>query len=104
MRETLSNKMGAETITAQTSATLRGLEHKVPNGEAKNFLKEMVDCFEVGANRAAILMAWILAKNTDRRVKVGSVSHRDDFIEMPESKFIEFVGLRRSFRMMFAKY
>ena len=111
MREALSEKLGAQTITAQTSATLRGLEHKMPEGADKEFLKETIDCFEAGANRAAIVMAWILAidhrfdyilvhklsefntslaKNTDKRVKVASVSHRDDFTEMPESKFIEF--------------
>lgn len=111
MRETLSKKLGAETITAQTSATLRGLEHKMPIGANKDFLKEAIDCFEVGANRATILMAWILAidhlfayilahklnefnavlaQNQDRSVKVRLIVQRDDFTEMPENKFIEF--------------
>lgn len=49
IREALSRKLGAETVTAQTSATLRGLEHKIPAGADKEFLKEAIDCFEVGA-------------------------------------------------------
>lgn len=111
MREALSQKLGAETTTSQTSATLRSLEHKMPAGSAKEFLAETLDCFEAGANRATIVMAWILtlhhlsdyifkhkladfnaalAKNTDKRVKVGAVTQRDDFSDIPEGKFIEF--------------
>lgn len=47
MREALSKKLGAETVVAQTSATLRGLETKLPAGADKEFLKEAVDCFEM---------------------------------------------------------
>jgi len=111
MREALSEKLGAEKITAQTSATLRGLELMMPEGGAKNFLKETIDCFEAGANRATIVMTWILAmdhlfayilahkladfnaalaKNTDKSVKVKVITQRDDFTEMKEAKFIEF--------------
>jgi hypothetical protein len=110
MREALSRKLGAEMVTAQTSATLRGLEHKLPEGADREFLKEAVDCFEVGANRATIVMVWILAMdhlfayilahklvefngalslNTDKSVKVKVITQRDDFSEMKESKFIE---------------
>ncbi|BBE32736.1 hypothetical protein [Sphingosinicella microcystinivorans] len=108
MREALSKKLGAETVTAQTSATLRGLEHKLPAGADKEFLKEAINCFEIGANRAAIVMTWILAMdhlfayilahkladfNTalskDKGVKITSVSKRDDFTEIKETKFIE---------------
>lgn len=110
MREALSRKLGAEKVTAQTSATLRGLEHNLPEGGDKDFLKEAVDCFEAGANRATIVMVWILAMdhlfahilahklaefnaalalNTDKSVKVKVITQRDDFSEMKESKFIE---------------
>lgn len=110
MREVLSRKLGAKKVTAQTSATLRSLEHKLPEGGDKDFLKEAVDCFEAGANRATIVMVWILAMdhlfahvlkhklaefnaalalNTDKRVKVKMITQRDDFSEMRESKFIE---------------
>ena len=110
MREALSRKLGAEKITAQTSATLRGLEHKMPDGADKDFLKEAINCFEAGANRAAIVMAWILAmdhlfayilvhkltefngalaQSNDKSVKVRIITQRDDFTELKESKFIE---------------
>ncbi len=108
VREALSKKLGAETVTAQTSATLRGLEHKLAAGADKDFLKEAIDCFEIGANRAAITMTWILAidhlfayilahrlrefnaaLSKDKGVKITSVSQRDDFTEIKETKFIE---------------
>lgn len=108
MREALSRKLGAETMTAQTSATLRGLEHKLPAGANKEFLKEAIDCFEIGANRAAIIMAWILAMDhlfayilahklgdfnaalaKDKGVKIDTITQRDDFTEIKETKFIE---------------
>ncbi len=110
MREALSKQLGAEKVITQTSATLRSLEHRVPDGADKEFLREAIDCFEAGANRATIIMAWILtldhlftfilanklaefnaelAKNTDRSVKVKVITQRDDFTEMKESKFIE---------------
>ena len=108
MRELLSKKLGAEQFTVQTSTTLRGLEHKVPEGGAKEFLEETIDCFEVRANRATIIMAWImvvdhlfayilkhrlaefnLTLSKDRGVKLNAIVQRDDFMEMKESKFIE---------------
>lgn len=108
MREELSKKLGAETVTAQTSATLRSLEHKLPAGADKEFLKEAIDCFEIGANRATIVMTWILAMDhlfayilahkrddfnaalsNDKGVKINVVSQRDDFTEIKETKFIE---------------
>lgn len=110
MREALSKKLGAETTTSQISSTLRSLEHKVPAGGAKEFLAETLDCYEVRANRATIVMAWILAvnhlfdyiikhrliefnavlaKNADKRVKVSIITQRDDFSDIPEGKFIE---------------
>lgn len=108
MREALSKKLGAETVTAQTSATLRGLEHKLQAGADKEFLKEAIDCFEIGANRAAIIMTWILAMDhlfayiiehkladfnlalsKDKGVKISAVAQRDDFTEIKETKFIE---------------
>jgi hypothetical protein len=108
MREALSRKLGAETVTAQTSATLRGLEHKLPAGANKDFLKEAIDCFEIGANRAAIIMAWILTMDhlfayilahklgdfnaalaKDKGVKIDTITQRDNFTEIKETKFIE---------------
>lgn len=111
-REELSRMLGAETVVAQTSVDLRKLEGRLSPGSAKDFLKETIDCFEAGANRATIVMCWILAvdhlisfvlkhhlvafntvlaANNDRTVKVKNVSSRDDFSDIPEGKFIEFL-------------
>lgn len=111
MKEALAKKLGAETVTVQTSIELRRLEASFPEGSKKDFLKETIDCFEAKANRAAIVMCWILtldhlfeyilskklaefntvlSKNTDKRIKVKIITKRDDFTEIPESKFIEF--------------
>ena len=111
-REELSQKLGAERIVAQTSTELRKLEGRMQPGSTKDFLKETIDCFEAGANRATIVMCWILTldhlidyvlthhlnafngvlvKNNDKRVKLTSVDTRDDFGEIPEGKLIEFL-------------
>jgi hypothetical protein len=111
-REALSRMLGAEKVVVQTSAELRTLEARFVAGSTKDFLKETIDCFEAGANRATIVMCWILsidhliahvlkhhvaafnavlASNTDKRVKVSSISTRDDFSDIPEGKLIEFL-------------
>ncbi|HBM87122.1 MAG TPA: hypothetical protein DD437_01125 [Rhodobiaceae bacterium] len=80
----------------------------MPEGGAKDFLKETIDCFEAGANRATITMAWILAVDhlfahilnhkliefnaaltKDKGVKLSAIAQRDDFTELKETKFIE---------------
>jgi len=110
-REQLSKQLGAEHVVVQANAEPRKLEAKMSPGPAKDFLKETIDCFEIGANRATIVMCWILAidhlisyvmahhltafnvalgKNTDKRVKVTGITTRDDFSDIPENKLIEF--------------
>lgn len=109
-REELSRMLDAEKVVVQTSVELRKLEARFGAGSTKDFLKETIDCFEAGANRATIVMCWILsidhliahvlkhhvaafnavlASNTDKRVKVSSISGRDDFSDIPEGKLIE---------------
>ena len=110
-RENISKQLGVEKIVLQTSIELRSLEANFPEGKGKDFLSETIDCYEAGAERATIVMCWILtlnhlfdyvlkhrlidfntalAKNTDKRIKISQVKCRDDFTEMPEGKFIEF--------------
>jgi hypothetical protein len=110
IRSQLSDLLDMDSSANQTSKDLRMLEAKVPPGAEKGFLSETIRCFEVGANRAAIVMCWILAmehlyefvfankltefnaelvKVTDRRVKVSQVHIREDFDDIPEGKFIE---------------
>jgi len=83
----------------------------VKNPLENDFLNEAIDCFEIGAYRASIVMVWnltvdhlyeyvlaneltnfniALSKNTDKRIKITSVLKKDDFGEVPEGKFIEF--------------
>lgn len=107
-REAISKKLGVEKVTTQTSSTLRELERKVPEGNRKEFLRETIDCFEAGANRATITMAWILAVDhlfahilehrlvefnvslaKNKGVKLNAVTQRDDFTDIKESVFVE---------------
>lgn len=95
----------------ETSYLLRNLLIKLPEKTEQLFLQEAIDCYEIGARRAAIVMVWILtvfhlykyifnknlsdfnnvlSKNTDKRVKIKKIIKVDDFSEIPEGKFIEF--------------
>lgn len=95
----------------ETSHLLRKLLIKLPEKNEQLFLQEAIDCYEIGARRAAIVMVWILTifhlykyifnkelsafnsvllKNTDKRVKIKKIINVDDFSEIPEVKFIEF--------------
>lgn len=110
-REALSAKLGASTAARTAEVSLRKLESKLTDGPSSKFLAEAIDCLEIGAYRAAIVMGWILtvdhliayivanglpefnevlAKNTDRRVRVSKIENRDDFGDIPEKKLIEF--------------
>ena len=85
----------------------------IPSGPKRDFLHETILCIGVGANRAAVVMAWnlalhhlqdhvfgdagrlaafnaALAGSSDKRVKVKAVTKQDDFTEMPESLFLLF--------------
>jgi len=95
----------------ETSYLLRGLVPRLADNIDKQFLQEVIDCYEIGARRASIVMAWlltinhicmhiyakelpafnaVLAKNTDKRIKISSITKLDDFSEIPEGKLIEF--------------
>lgn len=41
------------------NAGLRKLLTQVKDGNRKDFLKELIDCYEIGANRATIVLCWI---------------------------------------------
>ncbi len=109
-REELAARLGATTVAAQTSTELRRLESALPPGAKKDFLSETIGCFEAGANRATVVMCWILAidhlydhvwnhrltefnqtlaKNPDKRIR--HVSTREDLSEIPEGRFIEYL-------------
>jgi hypothetical protein len=102
-REQLGVKLGVAANVLQTSAVLQGLASRLPSGAERGFLKELVDCFE---------MCWILvldhlyayvlqhhlanfngvlASNNDKRIRVTKIQDRDDFGDIPEGRFIEFM-------------
>jgi len=95
----------------ETSYLLKGLLLKLSSKSEKSFLQEAINCYEIGAYRASTILTWnltifhlyqyifkneqtefniVLSKNTDKRVKIKSISKLDDFTEIPEGKFIEF--------------
>lgn len=96
----------------ETSHLMRDLLTKLTSEDESTFLQEAIDCYEIGARRAAIVMTWLLtvshlnhyvfeneltdfntalSKNTDKRVKITKVSKIDNFAEIPEGKLIEFL-------------
>ena len=108
LKEKISGELGERRVTIQTSAELRSIESMLPDGDAKTFLREAIDCFEAGANRAAIIMTWVLTMNHLHDYvfkhhlaafnaafkkapyrKMDHVNAIDDFGDMNEKKFIE---------------
>lgn len=110
LKAEISEQLGPPRIETQASIQLRSLEIRFSDGPTKEFLRETIDCFEVGANRATIVMCWqlvmdhlnelVLQKHLvvfnqklalvkDKKVKVSEVKTRDDFSDIPEGKFIE---------------
>ncbi|HVJ33778.1 MAG TPA: hypothetical protein VND94_11725 [Terriglobia bacterium] len=115
-REQIADLIGEVSNDKQESHHLNRLEKLIPVGPKRDFLNETVNCYGIGANRAAIVMCWnlalhhlqeyvlahdlaafnkALALNTDKRVKISQVTKRDDFTEMPEGKFLEFCRTAR---------
>lgn len=107
----IQKKLHTGPAKQETSYLLRNLVSELRDKKQQTFLQEAIDCYEIGAKRAAIVLVWILtvnhlfayifknklsefnsvlAANTDRRVKITAVSGIDDFNEIPEGKFIEF--------------
>lgn len=109
-REEVATRLGARRPALETKSELWQLQEKFPAGSKKVFLAEVIKCVEIGANRAAIVMCWLLAidhlydvvlkshlpafnaelaKVSDKRVRVAAIKTKDDFSDIPESKFIE---------------
>ncbi len=96
----------------ETSYLLRSILSKLTDNNEQLFLQEAIECYEIWAKRASIVLVWILtihhmynyiysnelsafntvlAKNTDKRIKIIAISKIDDFNEIPEGKFIDFM-------------
>jgi hypothetical protein len=111
LRNSIEQNIIKKEFKAKVSKDLRLLLTYINNPNENEFLQEAINCFEISAYRAAIVMVWnltidhlfeyvlknelsnfnvALSKNTDKRIKISSVSNKDDFSEIPENKFIEF--------------
>lgn len=109
----ISESIDQGQTSVHTNLSLTALEAQLAEGPKRDFLHETIVCFSVNACRAAVVMCWnlalhhlqeyvlsntqrlqsfnnVLALNTDKRVKISSVSKQDDFTEMPEGKFLHF--------------
>lgn len=96
----------------ETSHLLRALLSKLTDKNEQLFLQEAIECYEIGAKRASIVLVWlltihhlynyisknelvafndVLSKNNDKRIKITAIQKIDDFSEIPEGKFIEFM-------------
>lgn len=110
LKEELDKRIGKRAEVIQSGNKLRALQSQMPSGDAQGFLKETIDCFEAGANRATVVMCWILtldhmldfvmkknlpafnaalAAHPDKKLKAINVVTRDDFSDIPEKKLIE---------------
>lgn len=112
-KEAIAKSLGARKDVVQTSAELRALEALFSDPDTKAFLKEAIDCFEAGANRAAVIMVWLLtfdhflnyifnSKLTEFNRRLGAVTANnpkaritritkiEDFEEIGESDIITY--------------
>lgn len=110
-RLSIEATLKSKPLKAKAKSDLSSLLTYVKNPNENEFLKEAISCFEIEAYRASIVMVWnltidhlfeyilnhqlasfntALSKNTDKKIKITSVSKKDDFSEIPEGKFIEF--------------
>jgi hypothetical protein len=107
----LETNLNKKPLKVKVKKELHDLLINIKNPYENEFLIEAINCFEISAYRASIIMVWnltidhlyefilsnklldfntALSKNTDKRIKIVSVKTKDDFNEMPENKFIEF--------------
>ncbi len=112
----VQGEVDASPVSREVSQSLRVLEGRISGMAERDFLREAITCYEAKAFRAAILLVWlltvahlheyvfrhrlsefniVLGSNTDKRVKIRAVRSRDDFADIPESKFIELLRSAR---------
>lgn len=108
-RSEIAALLGAPVVVPKSASNLARLSEKLLSPNERKFLEEAIRCFEVGAYRAAVILAWMLtidhlyefvlsneltafnsaiSKVTDKRVRVTSVKRKDDFSDIPDGIFI----------------
>uniref|UniRef100_UPI001D018732 hypothetical protein n=2 Tax=Halomonas TaxID=2745 RepID=UPI001D018732 len=59
----LQKKLSTGPSKRETSYLLRNMLSDITDSHQKSFLQEAIDCYEIGAKRASIVLAWILTVN-----------------------------------------
>lgn len=111
-QEKIRGSLTAGPGKAKGAELLNRLMQRITDPDENRFLAEAIACYAIDARRATVVLVWnltmfhlqryvlthhrasfdtVLGKNTDRRVKVTSVTSLDDFSDIPEGKFIEFL-------------
>jgi len=106
--EEIDRQINNEPTKVAVSEQLTNLVASISDDDEKAFLEEAINCYRIQANRAAIILVWIVAMshlqkyifanklnefntafalNPDRRM--NRVVQYDDFSAIGESKFIE---------------
>lgn len=121
---TLASRLKGSHLVVAVKTDLRDLLPKIKDPNQKTFLEEALACFEVKAYRAAIIMVWILTvdhlSTTSSRVifppltkfwlriptsvsKFPRSAYKMISRKFPKANSSNSAGLRRSYRMTFAK-
>lgn len=109
--ERIEKQLNGSTPIIEITSKITNLASLIIDNDENDFFQELAKCFSIKAYRASIIMSWnlaldhlyeyilkhklaefntALAANTDRRVRISTISVKDDFAEIPENKFIEF--------------
>ena len=107
-QQELENNIDTGPAKINVKKSLTNLLTKIKDPNEKNFLQEAINCYEIDARRASIIMVWNLTLShlynyilqyklsdfnkslaKDKGVKRSSVSKVDDFEDIKEIKFIE---------------
>lgn len=103
----IDSEMGNEPTRVAVSEQLVSLVEKIADEKERGFLEEAINCYRVQANRATIIMTWLVAMNhmhkyvfknkltefnlafaTNPEKKMTKIVQLDDFSALTEDKFI----------------
>jgi hypothetical protein len=87
LRREFDAKYGDHPTMVAVTSLLGSLPSRVPSVDERDFLKETINCYRVGAYRAAIVMTWCLAFDHVLRWIVVEKARLDAFNSTSASKF-----------------